>query len=102
MAMLVVNKIQHFFSLEPGSGVGKKGETKSLGRGKGGPPNLASLALSSLQPLIFFLLFYLVFKANEKGEEHSVSMHKVMLKQYVDFLGYLQVCNLSTAIRSQL
>ena len=50
----------------------------------------------------FFLLFYLVFKPNEKGEEHSVSMHKVMLKQYVDFLGYLQVCNLSTAIRSQL
>ena len=88
MAMLVVNKIQHFFSLEPGSGVGKNGETKSLGRGKGSPSNLASLALSSLQPLIFFLLlFYLIFKANEKGEEHSVSMHKVMPKQYVDFLG---------------
>ena len=67
---------------------GKKGETKSLGRGKGSPSNLASLALSSLQPLIFFLLllFYLIFKANEKGEEHSVSMHKVMPKQYVDFL----------------
>ena len=86
--MLVVNKIQHFFSLEPGSGVGKKGETKSLGRGKGSPSNLASLALSSLQPLIFlFLSFYLIFKTNEKGEEHSVSMHKVMPKQYVDFLG---------------
>ena len=86
--MLVVNKIQHFFSQEPGSGVGKKGETKSLGRGKGSPSNLASLALSSLQPLIFLLLlFYLIFKANEKGEEHSVSMHKVMPKQYVDFLG---------------
>ena len=42
-----------FFSLEPGSGVGKKGETKSLGRGKGSPSNLASLALSSLQPLSF-------------------------------------------------
>ena len=88
VAMLVVNKIQHFFSLEPGSGVGKKGETKSLWRGKGSPSNLASLALSSLQPLIFLLLsFYLIFKANEKGEEHSVSMHKVMPKQYVDFLG---------------
>ena len=36
---------------------------------------------------LFFLLFYLIFKANEKGEEHSVSMHKVMPKQYVDFLG---------------
>ena len=56
MAMLVVNKIQHFFSLEPGSGVGKKGETKSLGRGKGSPSNLASLALRLLQPLIFFVV----------------------------------------------
>ena len=86
--MLVVNKMQRFFSPGPGSRVGKKGDAKSQGREKGGPSNLASLALSSLQPLIFLLLlFYLIFKANEKGEEHSVSMHKVMPKQYVDFLG---------------
>ena len=77
--MLVVNKIQHFFSLEPGSGVGKKGETKSLGRGKGSPPNLASLALSSLQPLIFCCCFTSSLNLMKKGKNIQCQCIKLCL-----------------------
>ena len=59
--MLVVNKMQRFFSPGPGSRVGKKGDAKSQGREKGGPSNLASLLLSSLQPLIFFVILPHIF-----------------------------------------
>ena len=81
VAMLVVNKIQHFFSLEPGSGVGKKGETKSLGTGKGSPSNLASLALSSLQPLIVFLCccFTSSLKPMKKGKNIQCQCIKLCL-----------------------
>ena len=39
----------------------KKGDAKSQGREKGGPYNLASLLLSSLQPLMFFVILPHIF-----------------------------------------
>ena len=54
-------KCNVFFARDQAPEWEKKGDAKSQGREKGGPSNLASLLLSSLQPLFFFVILPHIF-----------------------------------------